>query len=420
MAGGTGPDVAERLHDVLARLFGRPAPVRIRGWDGSLAGPDDAPILAVSSRRALRRMLWRPDELGLARAYVAGEVDPEQDLAQTLSWLLPYGREIGRRPDLGPTDRREILRTAVLLGAVGPHPKPPPEELTGEQRRGSVRDHSAHVGVEEVGNAFFAHVLGPALVYSAGYWADGVDDLEAAQRAKHDLVARRLELAPGARLLDVGCGWGSFLIHAAQQYGVEGVGTTVSTQQAGLATKRIAEAGLAGRIEVRVADWREIDAGPYDAISSIGVAEHVGVERYGDYAVTLAGLLRPGGRLLSQQTVRRGGSAQPERSFIDAYVFPDARLLGLTEVIGALERAGLETRSTESLREHYARTFRAWAANLDEHWDACVEEVSPGRARVWRLYLAATALAFETATISMHQVLATRADADTGGHTLER
>ena len=410
--GGTvaGSDVAERLHDVLLRLFGREAPFRIRAWDGSEAGPADAPVVVVHSRRALRRMLWRPDELGLARAYVAGEVDVEGDLLSALKRLAPFGRFIGRRPELTAADRRELLRTAVLLGAVGPAPKPPPEESVRPPSAG--RDRAVISHHYDVGNEFYSYVLGPSMVFSSAYFADPAFDLEAAQRAKLDLVCRKLGLTAGMRLLDVGCGWGSLLLHAASVYGVHGVGITVSAEQAELARKRIAEADLADRLEIRLADWREIDDGPYDAIASLGLTEHVGAEHLGGYASSMYALLRGGGRLLNHQIARSGESSAPVRSFVDAYAAPEGELVPLATIISSLEDASFEVRDVESLREHYARTLRAWVANLEAHWSSCVERTSAGRVRAWHLYMAASSLAFEAARISVHQVLAVCPHAD--------
>jgi cyclopropane-fatty-acyl-phospholipid synthase len=401
--------VAERLHDVLLRLFGREAPVRIRAWDGSEAGPTDAPVILVHSRRALRRMLWRPDELGLARAYVAGEIDIEGDLFSALKRLAPFGRYIGRRPDLTAADRRELLRTAVLLGAVGPAPKPPPEESA---RPSAGRDRAVISHHYDVGNEFYSYVLGPSLVFSSAYWADPSFDLESAQRAKLDLVCRKLGLTAGMRLLDVGCGFGSLLLHAASEYGVSGVGITVSAEQAELARKRIAEADLSDLLEIRLADWREIDDGPYDAIASLGLTEHVGAEHLGSYASSMSSLLRGGGRLLNHQIARSAESSAPVRSFVDAYAAPEGDLVPLGTIISALEEASFEVRDVESLREHYGRTLRAWVANLEAHWADCVEQTSPGRVRAWHLYMAASALAFEAARISVHQVLAVCPHAD--------
>ncbi len=410
-----GPVVAERLHDVLFRLFGREAPVRIHAWDGSVAGPADAPVVRVHSRRALRRLLWRPDELGLVRAYVAGEIDVEGDLLAALERLAPFGRSIGRRPELTPADRSELLRTAVLLGAVGPQPKPPPEEISGGERRHSlVREKTlsgAHDG--SLGTPLLARVYGDTFVHGSAYWSDPAATLDDAQRAGLDLACRKLGLTGGMRVLDVGCGWGSFLLHAAERYGVTGTGITLSADQVEVATKRAVDAGLADRVEFRLADWREVDDGPYDAIAGSGLTEYVGATRLAEYARTLHDLLRPGGRaLLHQVSVRGDDSVVPERSFIDAYVFPGAELLPLGTIVGTFEGAGLEVRDLESFREHYARTLRTWVANLVDTWDACVRQMSPGRARVWHLYLAVSALAFELARISVHQLLAVRPHTD--------
>jgi cyclopropane-fatty-acyl-phospholipid synthase len=265
--------------------------------------------------------------------------------------------------------------------------------------------------------------------YSCAYWEaepSSSYDLADAQAAKHDLICRKLGLREGMRLLDVGCGWGSMVMHAAERYGVRAVGVTLSRAQAELARKRVAEAGLADRVDVRIQDYRDIDDGPYDAISSIGMAEHVGHERYAEYAGDLFGLLRPGGRLLNHQIAshrfdaasRRmpavagwlGGARSAGPSFIDRYVFPDGELLPVSLVVTALERAGFEVRDLEALREHYALTLRAWVANLRRRWDDALRLVPPGRARVWLLYMVGSALSFETNRIGVNQVLAVRPD----------
>lgn len=410
-----GPVVAERLHDVLQRLFGREAPVRIHAWDGSVAGPVDAPMVRVQSRRALRRLLWRPDELGLVRAYVAGEVEVEGHLLETLERLAPFGRSIGRRPELSAADRSELLRTAVLLGAVGPQPKPPAEEITGAERRHSlVRDKTLSAAHDSpLSDSLLARVYGSTLVHSSGYWTDPQLSLDEAQQAGLELACRKLSLTSGMRVLDVGCGWGAFLLYAAERYGVTGVGVTLSADQVEVATKRAVEAGLTDRVEFRLADWREVADGPYDAVAGSGLGEYVGAARLAEYTRTLHGLLRPGGRMLDFQVSRRGDdTVVPERSFIDAYVFPGAELLTLGTIVGTFGQAGLEVRDVESFREHYARTLRAWVANLEESWTACVRHLSPERVRVWHLYLAVSALACELARIDVHQVLAVRAHAD--------
>jgi cyclopropane-fatty-acyl-phospholipid synthase len=250
------------------------------------------------------------------------------------------------------------------------------------------------------------------MVYSCAYWENGADGtLEEAQRTKLDLICRKLDLRPGQRLLDVGCGWGSMVLHAAEHYGVHATGITLSTEQAAYARKRVAEAGLTDRIDIRVQDYRAVTDGPFDAISSIGMAEHVGRDQYRAYAAVLYGLLRPGGRLLNHQIARRPQADEESYQvdeFIDRYVFPDGELAPIGSTVSRLEEAGFEVRDVEALREHYALTLRQWVTNLEACWDRAVQLTTPGRARVWRLYMAASALSFEQNRIGVNQVLATR------------
>ena len=413
--------VAERLSPVLAELVGAELPLRIRAWDGSESGPAGAPVLVLRNRRALRHLLWRPDELGLARAYVSGDLDldPESDLydlLETLARLVERTQAPSLRPStrelLGPQGRR-LLGAAVGLGVLGPRPPLPPEEaqrLSGS-RHSRSRDRRAISHHYDVGNDFYRLVLGPSMVYSCAYWTPGAATLEQAQTAKIDLICRKLGLRPGMRLLDVGCGWGQLLLHAAQHYGVTGTGVTLSEEQARGARERIAEAGLSEKLTIRLQDYRDVADGPYDAISSVGMAEHVGSEQFRTYATLLHGLLAPGGRLLNHQIARRPNlPGEPYRTspFITSYVFPDGDLAPVSVTVGLLEQSGFEIRDVESLREHYALTLRAWVANLQAEWDRAVTLSSPGRARVWRLYMAASALAFEENRIGVNQVLAVR------------
>jgi cyclopropane-fatty-acyl-phospholipid synthase len=250
------------------------------------------------------------------------------------------------------------------------------------------------------------------LVYSCAYWQRPDNDdyrLSDAQRDKLDLVCRKLALRPGQRLLDVGCGWGSMALHAAENYGVDVVGITLSTAQADRARIRVKEAELQDRIEIRVQDYREVSDTDFDAVSSIGMAEHVGRVEYARYASILFQRLRVGGRLLNHQISRRPGPAERTGSpFIQRYVFPDGELSPIGDTVAALEEAGFEVRDVHALREHYALTLRAWVANLDAGWDDAVRMVGQGRARVWRAYMAASAVAFEANRIGVNQVLAVK------------
>ena len=408
---------AVQLRGLLESLLQAPLPVRLRAWDGSETGPADAPVLIIRNRRALRRLMWRPDELGLARAYVSGDLDVEGDLFAALQRLATL---IFRGADARGLPKRAVAADLLRLGVLGPQPKPPPEELAMQGSRHSRRrDRQAISHHYDVGNDFYEIVLGSSMVYSCAYWA-GADPgygLAEAQRDKLDLICRKLDLKPGMRLLDVGCGWGSLALHAARDYGVDVVGITLSTEQADYARKQIAEAGLTAHVEIRIQDYRDLDDGPFDAISSVGMAEHVGTEPYAEYAAILFRQLKAGGRLLNHQIAAihpAPPAARKQRSFIDAYVFPDGELAPLGTTVTLLEQAGFEVRDVHALREHYARTLRAWVANLEAEWSTAVRLAGAGRARVWRLYMAASALAFEQGRIGVNQVLAVKAHRDGG------
>ncbi|MFE2293425.1 class I SAM-dependent methyltransferase [Streptomyces sp. NPDC059452] len=408
---------ASRLTALAEELLSEPLPVRIRAWDGSESGPPGAPVLVIRHRRALRRLLWKPGELGLARAWVAGEIDVEGDLYEVLDRVagLLWDRGVDAKAAVHPVRDPAVRAFAAgLLKLAGPWPPPAPPAEEVRRRTGPLhtkrRDKEAISHHYDVGNDFYALVLGPSMVYSCAYWEEG-GTLEEAQRDKLDLVSRKLALKEGDRLLDVGCGWGSMAIHAAREYGAQVTGITLSQEQAAHARKRIAEEGLTDRIEIRVQDYRDVRDGPYDAISSIGMAEHVGSVRYREYADALYALLKPGGRLLNHQIARRpekNEDAYRIDAFIDSYVFPDGELAPLGRTLTTLEEAGFEARDVEALREHYALTLRRWVANLERHWEEAVRATSPGRARVWRLYMAASALSFEHNKIGVNQILAVR------------
>jgi cyclopropane-fatty-acyl-phospholipid synthase len=405
------PRGAARLVDELGQLLlGAPLPLSVRCWDGSQSLVEGAPTLVVRHRRALRRLVYAPGELGLARAYVSTDLDVEGDLYAVLS----FPDRLPARPELR-LDRRPLARLArplLRLGVLGPPPAPPPEEARlGGIRHSLGRDRKAISHHYDVGNDFYRLLLGPSLVYSCAYFPEPTATLEQAQEAKLDLVCCKLGLQPGMRLLDLGCGWGSLALHAAARYGVSVTAVTISAAQAELAAQRVTDAGLSGRVEIRLQDYREVVDGPFDAIASIGMAEHVGSAQLPQYAARLHALLRPGGRLLNQ-AIARGPAGGPDRpdpgSFLTRYVFPDGELQRLATHLRVLEEAGLEVCDVEALRRHYALTCRAWVHNLEHRWDEAVRLSSPGRARVWRLYLAGSALAFEGHRVGVNQVLAVK------------
>ncbi|MDQ6851953.1 MAG: cyclopropane-fatty-acyl-phospholipid synthase family protein [Actinomycetota bacterium] len=407
--------VAEVMQPLVRAALGDRIPIGIRCWDGSEIGPADAKLrLHITHRRALRRLLWAPNELGFARAYVSGDVEVDGDLLAGLDAL-----EQVAQPEDGPgvvvdrATKKAVARAAVRLGVLGLPPKPPAEEAKLAGRRHSRhRDANAIAHHYDVGNDFYRIVLGASMTYSCAYWSEDSFRLDEAQFAKCDRVARKLGLAPGMRVLDVGCGWGSFALHAARTYGTRVVGVTLSHDQAEYARGRMAAEGVADLVEIRVQDYRDVSDAPYDAISSIGMAEHVGGAMLPGYAAGLFRLLRPEGRLLNHAIARRPGPRLEfsKTSFIDRYVFPDGELEPIATMLEAIEGAGFEVRDVESLREHYGRTLRAWVANLERSWDEAVAVSSPGRARIWRLYMAGSALGFEANRIGVNQVLAVKPD----------
>lgn len=409
--------VAETLEPLLSRIFSHGLAVEVRFWDGSTFGRPDMGAVRFNRPEALRRIVWAPDELGLARAYVVGDIDVEGSMVDVLRAL-----QVGADGDTTALLRStpELVRATRSVGGLGARPKPPVEELIPHGIRHSLtRDRTAVGHHYDVGNEFYELVLGPSMTYSCARFTTSEATLEEAQSAKHELICRKLGLdRPSGdgdgrrRLLDVGCGWGSMAMHAASHHDVDVVGVTISTEQAAYARRQVDESGLGDRIEIRVQDYREVDDGPYDAISSIGMAEHVGHKRMALYFQRLYDLLVPGGRLLNHAIASVGGSRLGRRSFVNRYVFPDGELLDIADTVRSMERAGFEVRDVENLREHYDRTLRGWVDNLERNWDAAVELVGERRSRVWLMYMSGSVNGFEDAGLQLYQTLGVRLHAD--------
>jgi len=396
--------VAELVEEIL----GADLPVAFEAYDGSRCGPVDAEAtLVLRSPTALQRIVTAPGELGFGRAYVAGDLDVKGSIWAALSLRdsLPSVR----------LEPKQMLAILKLLGTAGlRRPEPPPEEARLHGRRHSKsRDAAAIAHHYDVSNEFYGLILGPTMTYSCAVWADPSVGLEAAQEAKYELICRKLDLQPGMRLLDIGCGWGGMVMHAAQHHGVTAVGVTLSRRQAELAEKRVAEAGLGSVVEIRLQDYRDVNDGPYDAISSIGMFEHVGLSQVKEYFDRCHALLRPQGRFMNHAIGRPPGfkrNRMARRGFIDRYVFPDGELHEVGTIVSAIQESGFEVRHLENLREHYALTLRSWVANLESNWDEAVARVGLARTRIWRLYMAGSAVNFEAGHTQIHQVLATRSD----------
>ncbi len=381
-------------------------PFSLEFWDGTTvrATEPGAPTFSFRSPRALAHVLLAPGELGLGRAYVAGllEVDDLDAAIAIVDSFEPPPLSLGQQARLA-------LAVMRACGVVRP-PRPPRTELRLRGARHTIsRDRAAVRHHYDVGNDFFALFLDRSMTYSCAYWQGGATTLEEAQEAKLDLVCRKLALQEGERVLDVGCGWGSFAIHAASRYRVRVVGVTISGAQAELARRRVVDAGVGDLVEIREADYREVADGPFDAISSIGMVEHVGEERIDLYAQRLAGLLKPGGRLLNHGIAKlQDFDTKDEGPFSERFVFPDGVPLPLSRVELALERAGLVTRHVEGLPNDYALTLTEWLSRFESRLDEAVALGGSERVRIWRLYLRAARQGFQTGWASVYQVLADR------------
>jgi cyclopropane-fatty-acyl-phospholipid synthase len=404
------------IADMVAKLTAEEPPLRFEAYDGSGFGPADSPVtLRLMNERGLRYLATAPGDLGMARAYVVGDLvlegvhpgDPYEAIRLMGDWR-------GRRPTAG--------EVAAIVKAMGWRrlvpPEPPPQEALPRWRRfaeglrhSRSRDSDSIHRHYDVSNTFYEMVLGPSMAYTCAVFPTPDATLEEAQAEKFDLVCRKLDLQPGMRLLDVGCGWGGMVRHAVRHYGVTALGITLSAEQAKWAQLAIQHERLDGA-EVVHGDYRDAPGLGYDAISSIGLTEHVGVSNYGSYFSFLRGKLRDGGRLLNHSITRAHNNTRVTTgAFIDRYVFPDGELTGSGRIITEAQNAGLEVRHEENLREHYALTLKGWCANLVENWEACVEEVGEPTARVWGLYMAGSRFGFERNEVQLHQVLAVKTSA---------
>ena len=418
-------DVGVRLSiaQALERLMKDGMPFRFEAYDGSVAGPEDAAYtFRLLNERGLAYIMTAPGDLGFGRAVVAGDLEVDG-----VSLGNPYEvmKHVQSRLSLripAPAEVVQIIRS-LGLGNLRP-PPPPPEEHLPRWRRAleglrhsKARDAEAIHHHYDVSNRFYEHVLGPSMTYTCAVFPRADATLEEAQFEKYDLVARKLDLKEGDRLLDVGCGWGGMVRHAAQHYGAKVIGVTLSEQQALWAQDKIKEQGLDHLAEVRFADYRDVVESGFDAVSSIGLTEHIGVRNYASYFSFLGGKLKVGGRLLNHCITRRDGSMPPSPgAFIDRFVFPDGELAPVGRIVSAVHDNGLEVRHVEDLREHYALTLKAWNENLDAHWDECLNEVSLGTAKVWGIYMAGSRLAFERNELGLHHVLAVKVGPDGDAH----
>jgi cyclopropane-fatty-acyl-phospholipid synthase len=396
-----------RLAEIIQSAVGSPDSLEFTAYDGSRTGARDAPVrVDLRSPLALSYLASSPGELGLARAYVSGALDIVGDMHTALAAMAAS--------QLEPIPPKVFAKMALQLGTARlwwPVSRPAVEARVRGRRHSKRRDQEAISHHYDVSNRFYEWVLGPSMAYTCAVYPGDDASLEEAQWTKHDLVARKLGLREGMRLLDVGCGWGGMVMHAAKHYGVRALGVTLSRKQAEWAQKRIAESGLSDLAEVRHLDYRDVAEDGFDAVSSIGLTEHIGAAALPSYVRSLHDKLRPGGRLLNH-CITRPDNLRPTRitGFFNRYVFPDGELLGPGFILSAIHDNGFEVRHEENLREHYARTLTAWCANLDDHWQEAVEEVGEERARVWRLYMAGSRLGFEVNNIQLHQVLAVKLD----------
>ncbi len=408
------PLATEGVAGVLDSLFEHGLPFRLTAYDGSAAGATDSDVhVHLVRERGLSYILSAPGDLGMARAYVQGDLelhgvhpgDPYDLL------VLAMSRFALRRPS--PAEAVQILRRLGIAHLLPP-PVPALEHAPRWRRlvdgamHSKARDAEAIHHHYDVSNRFYQLVLGSSMTYTCACYPTEDATLEEAQAFKYDLVCRKLGLKPGMRLLDVGCGWGGMVRHAVKNYGVTAIGVTLSREQATWAQEAVKADGIDDRAEVRHQDYRDVVEGDFDAVSSIGLTEHIGVRNYPSYFGFLRDKLVPGGRLLNHCITRPDNRLTRTGAFIDRYIFPDGELTGSGRIITEIQDCGLEVRHEENLREHYAMTCRAWARNLAANWDECVAQAGEATARVWGLYLAGCSRGFEINDIQLHQVLAVK------------
>jgi cyclopropane-fatty-acyl-phospholipid synthase len=417
---GTATAVAPVLAAAIEPVLGGELPVRLIAWDGSVAGPTGAPAVWLRSAAALRRMLWCPGELGAAQAYVSGDLDVDGDLVAVLDHV--WSQIIDERLTLVMPSTSVLARLGVVASRLGAFGAPLPPPATQARVRGRLqslaREKAAISHYYDLTHAFFRLVLDPSMAYSCGYWdaAHGNTTLEHAQRDKLDRICRKLGLSrrPDMWLLDVGCGWGSLSLHAAEHYDAQVVGITPSAQQKAYIDGVLAERGLVDRVEIRVQDYRTFTEASFDAVAAVEMGEHVGQEHYSTFAGILHDCVRPGGRVLIQQMSRRG-SHRGGGPFVEAFISPDLHMRPLGDTIGLLEDAGLTTVSVDAMGSHYVHTLDAWIDNLENHWDSAVALIGEETARVWRLYLAGGRLAFAHGRVGVDQILLSRPAATASG-----
>ena len=404
------------LAEVFERFAGPDAPVAFQAYDGSQVGAADSPVtITVKSPAAVSYLAQAPGAMGLARAYIAGHLDVDGDMYTALSRLTRV-----QRVQLSAAEKLNLLRALGGPKVLWPRIPPPPQEVRvnrrwlAGRRHSRGRDASAISHHYDVSNTFYEWVLGPSMAYTCACYPTPDATLEQAQAVKFDMVARKLALKPGMRLLDVGCGWGGMVMHAAREYGVKALGVTLSAQQAAWAQVAIKERGLSDLAEVRHLDYRDVSETDFDAVSSIGLSEHIGKAQLPGYFAFLYGKLVPGGRLLNHCITRPNntGPSHVSTGFIYRYVFPDGELEGPGYLMSLMHDAGFEVRHSENLREHYAKTLAAWCKNLDAHWEEAVAEVGEGTARVWRLYMAGSQVGFDQNVVELHQMLGVKLTAD--------
>jgi cyclopropane-fatty-acyl-phospholipid synthase len=422
-SGAAGGGVAAVLAAAVEPLVGGDLPVRLRAWDGSEAGPAEAPLVELRTPDALRRLLWHPGELGAAQAYVTGELEVHGDLGDALTQVLAIGRERGLAGRLGPgAVARAVLTLGPALASLGVVGRRLPPPVTQAQVRGRLhsprRDRRAISHHYDLSNDFYALLLDPAMAYSCAYFGDDPGQtVESAQRAKLDLVCRKLDLAPGSRMLDVGCGWGSLSLHAAEHFGAQVVGVTIAAEQKRFIDARIRERGLEGRVEIRLQDYRDVvstgstDEGTFDAVGSLEMGEHVGERTYATYVEVLRRAVRPGGRVLVQQ-MSRTGKHPGGGPFIESFIAPDMHMRPVGETVAHLERGGLEVRDVHAMREHYVRTVAGWLESFERHLPELTALIGEEGVRVWRLYLVGGALAFRDGRMGVDQILCVRPGAE--------